>query len=205
MRIVRCTRCDEIVTHQVLARLPDGRLVFGCCHRCATELGCLVLASDGKPPPKPLRRWFPRLTVRSVNSRHLALLGVAGLMMAWSLILAFVGGWKLPGRAVGKTHGPVDPTGPYLVAGAGVMALVSLATWIAVLGRGQRRRFVIKLVHVAAILTILAALTWGIFRHKPVQDPWIVAIVAGALLVSWLAHRSEKRAATPPKAAATPL
>jgi hypothetical protein len=62
---VRCTRCDDLAVPPVLARLKDGRLVFGWCHNCVQDAGARL--SRVEPAPLHAPRAQPRLS-RSVRS-----------------------------------------------------------------------------------------------------------------------------------------
>jgi hypothetical protein len=128
-----------------------------------------------------------------MDSRRLAMSGMCGLALAWALILAFVGGWKIPGSVADGASPLGNGTTPLLVGGAGMMALMSLGFWFALIGPRLRRGVALRLVHVAATLTVLVTLGWGIFRHDPRRDPFLVAVVVLALALSWAARRAEAR------------
>jgi hypothetical protein len=194
---MRCARCDQIVFAEVLARTPDGRLVFGWCPACRDAEECVLVETTAVPLSvtgrEPIvrrgRRWIRRARrligrPRSpATSRRLAAMGVAGLMTAWALILAFVGGFKLIASGDGKA--------PMLLAGSGVMAVVSLVVWVTVIGRTAGSAVVLKVVQVAAAIVAFGTLAWGILHHEPKKAPVIVVISAAALAVSWLARRVE--------------
>lgn len=190
---MRCARCDSVAVPPCLGRLPDGRLVFGWCRACMTDAGCEFL-----DPPRRPRRTLPRLrwprpatAAAGDDGRRLALFGVLGLMAAWGLILAFIGGMKLPaGRRFDAAASPFgNGSGALLVGGAGAMAVVSLMVWLALLGRGRRGRLLLRMTQVGSAVAAFAALFWGVLRHQPKQDPWIVGVAALAMLVSWGAGR----------------
>lgn len=121
------------------------------------------------------------------------------MMTAWALILAFVGGLRLIASGDGKAT--------LLLAGSGAMAVVSLAVWIAVIGRTAGAGVILKVVQVAMAIAAFGTLAWGILHHEPKKDPWIVAVAAGALGVSWMARRMElkRRAARKSRAEMTEI
>ncbi len=199
---MRCARCDRIAIPQVLARAPDGRLVFGWCPACLASEHCEVVdtpavpltVSSREPISRRLRRLrrVIRLHLRRPRpasaGRRLAAMGVAGLMTAWALILAFIGGLKLARTGDGR--------GFMLLTGSGVMALLSLSVWIAVIGRAGGSSVILKVLQVASAIVAFGTLAWGILHHEPAKDPIIVLVAAIALGVSWIARRMElKRSA----------
>jgi hypothetical protein len=207
---MRCARCDRLAYPLVLGRAPDGNLVFGWCRSCLDEEGCALVESA--PAPITVKRREPigrklrriRRTIRRLArrpraarsmeaSRRLATIGVSGLMAAWALVLAFVGGFKL------IAHG--DPKGPMLLTGAGVMAIISLIVWVSLIGRSPGSGVVWKVVQVASAVVAFGTLAWGVLRNDPSKAPRIVAISGAALAVSWMARRIElkKRADRPHK------
>lgn len=143
----------------------------------------------------PVKRRYRRLWRRSVRwlrrprpvaaGRRLAALGVAGLMAAWALILAFVGGLKLAR--------PGDGKGPMLLTGSGLMAAVSLAVWVVVIGRTDGSAVVLKVLQVASAVVAFGTLAWGILHHEPARDPVIVLVAASAFALSWMARAIEKK------------
>jgi hypothetical protein len=189
------------VAQQKLGRLADGRLVFGWCLDCLHEEGCLENEGGIRRLWTPLVQAARRLLGgRGVpDGRKLALMGIAGLALAWGIILAFVGGLKLPGAIVGTPNPLGNGTRSFLVAGGGMMALMSLALWVALLKPRQRRRVAFKFVQVAAALTVFASLAWGIVRHEPSRDPKLILVVTLALSVSWAARTWERRSESVPK------
>lgn len=186
---------------QVLARAPDGRLVFGWCPACLDREGCepvgadaeaLALSATAREPlgrrlrrlRRSLRRW--RRPPRSpAAGRRLAAMGIAGLMAAWALILAFAAGLKLIGAGDGK--------GPMFLIGSGAMALVSLLVWVGVLGRSDGATVVLRVVQVASAIAALGTIAWGVSRNDGAKAPWFVAIAAGALALSWTARTIQAR------------
>ena len=168
---MRCARCDRIALPEVLGRAPDGSLVFGWCRGCLDESGCVAVevapARLASPEREPVaRRVRRRLRAirravrrpRSIDaSRRLAALGLAGLMAAWALILAFLGGFRLIAQ-----H---DPKGPFFLFGAGMMAIVSLVIWASILGRSTGPAVAVKVARVAAIVAAAAALLWWVTRN----------------------------------------
>lgn len=179
----------------MLGRLADGRLVFGWCLDCLEEEGCLPKAARAPRSRTHLPSVTRRIlrTARFRDSRQLAMMGIAGLALAWGIVLAFVGGFKLPGSITGSANPLGNGTRPFLVAGGGLMAIVSLALWVALLEKSQRRRVALKFVQVASALTVFASLAWGIIRHQPGRDPLLILVVALAFAVSWAAHRLERK------------
>ncbi len=192
---MRCARCDRIISRETLARDGDGHLVFGWCAECLRREGCEPVevepASLTVHERVSIRRKARRFirTIRRprpiATSRRLAAMGVSGLMAAWALVLAFVGGLKLTS--------PGDGMGPTLLIGSGLMAIVSLTFWIALIGRIDRRRTLLKIVQVAASIAAFGTLAWGIVHHDPRKDPLIVGVAAGALALSWAARKYERR------------
>ncbi len=194
---------------ETLGRTPDGELVFGWCSLCLAMEGCEPVEgasvdlklkrspSMGRKARKVRRefvRWMRK--PRSLEaSRRLAAMGISGLMAAWALILAFVGGLKL--------GGPGRSWGAFLLMGAGLMALLSLAFWLGVIGRGGRLRIGLKILQVAAAVVGFGTIAWGIVRPNRAQNPIIVAVAAAALAVSWSARRYEKARFVARKAAKT--
>ena len=209
---MRCALCDRIAIPQVLARTPDGLLVFGWCPECLRREGCEPVEAEGAAlapaAPEPLgRRWrrLGRTLKRRARrpplpspSRRLAALGIAGLMAAWALILAFVGGWKLTASPGGN--------GILLLVGSGLTAILSLMVWIGVIGRGDGAGMVLKVVQVAAAIVAFGTLGWGVVRHEAAQAPTIVLIALAALGISWAAHRVDRlrHRARPRRAIAKP-
>lgn len=191
---MRCTRCDRIAVPQMLARAPDGRLVFGWCAACLEDQGCepvgteaaVLVLSAREPLPRRLRRLGrasrPRRSrpLAPSASRRLAAVGLAGLMAAWALILAFLGGLRLLGAG--------DARGRMLLFGGGLMALTSLIVWVGVLGRLTGAGVILKVVQVAATIVGFGTLAWGIFRNEPRNAPWIVGIALGAIGIAWTAR-----------------
>ena len=209
---MRCTRCDKIAVPQAVGRTPGGVLVFGWCLDCLHAECCRI---EEEPAPKPLRQ-RPSLAHRTtaarrrgrpwrLGSRRLLGLGVAGLMALWALILVFLGLLKLPGARPGRPRPLGMGSGWVLTAGGGAMALASLAVWVAVLHRALRRRFVLKVVQVAAATVAITTLVWGIVHYVPGRAPASVTIAGAAMGVSWAAYWLDRRGSGPrrrPKAAA---
>lgn len=205
---MRCTRCDRLVLRQVLGRGQGGELIFGWCESCLSREGC-QLASDDTIVLKVKTRKSWRARWRRVRhgfrqagrailqgDRRLAALGIAGLFAAWALILTFIGGRKLPGPRV--PNALPNGSGAVFLAGGGMMAVLSLAVWMSLIGRAERRQVALRLIQVAALIIAIGTLLWGILRHEPRRDPWIVAVVAMGLLVATLARRVERgRSARP--------
>src|SRR5207248_1425563 len=140
-------------------------LVFGWCLDCLHAACCRI---EEEPAPKPLRArpGHPHRTPAAprrwrLGSRRLLGLGVAGLMALWALILVLLGLLKLPGARPGRPRPLGMGSGWVLTAGGGAMALASLAVWAAVLHRALRRRFVLKVVQVAAATVAITTLVWG--------------------------------------------
>jgi hypothetical protein len=200
---MRCDRCDRIITREHLARTRDGVLVFGWCAGCLAEEGCELI--DGPAAPLSLstrpsarsrfrhviRRVRRLRRLRNAGGRRLAWVGITGLLAAWALILAFVSGVKLPHAA---RHGaPADVKSAFLLAGSGVLALMSLGLWIALIARDRRLRVGLKVIQVAATIVAFGTLVWAIFRHVPAQDPVIIGIVFAAIAISWAARRFERQ------------
>jgi hypothetical protein len=123
------------------------------------------------------------------------MIGVTGLLAAWALILAFVSGIKLP-RAAGQ-NAPADPKAAFLLAGSGVLAVTSLALWLALIARDRRLRVGLKVIHVASAIIAFGTLAWAILNHDPRNDLWVVPVAAAATAVSWAARRYERRRANP--------
>lgn len=200
---MRCARCDRIDFPQVLARAPDGRLVFGWCPECLDEEGCEIL--DASPDPlvltirEPLTRRLRRAARHARRSlsrdrsakanQRLAAIGTAGLMAIWALILAFIGGWKLIGVNDGK--------GPWLLLGSGLMAVVSLSVWIAMIGRIGGLAFVFRVIQVAALIAAMVSLAWGLLRPGRLRAASAVTIAAVAAIVAWGAARMSVKRGRP--------
>ncbi len=189
---MRCARCDEVALPQVLARTRDGRLVFGWCSRCLESEGCELVEVEPAllTPPRPLplvrrvrrsrllvRRWLRRPRSQA-SSRRLGTLGVAGLMAAWALILAFVGGMKVIGSG--------DARGLMLLAGSGLVALISLGIWIGLVPRDDRLAVILKLTKVLATVVAVGILVWGGVRKE--QGGWtsLVGVASLALAIASL-------------------
>lgn len=197
---MRCARCDRIVIHQVLGRQSDGGLVFGWCEECLVETGCERI---DPPTSHYLSHMIPvsRVRIRRHGgsrgvwkSLALAWLGGAGLLAAWGLILAYVGGWKLssPIPRMGQAGNPLGSSSAAMLIGSAVLALLSLIGWSLVLGKGGNRRFLFRSIQLGSALTAFATLAWGILRHDPHRDPVIVAVVALCLTVSFTVRQFEK-------------
>ena len=185
---MRCTRCDGIAVPQAVGRTRDGVLVFGWCLACLGEEGCLI-----EEPPGRRRRWRWQWPARGAGSRRLAVLGVAGLLAAWALVLTFLGVLKVPGPVQDPPR-PIDGgSGWFFLGGGGLMALVSLAAWAAVLDRATRLRFALKVVQVASATVAVSALGWALLRQAATRVPLAVPVAAVALGLSWAARRYERR------------
>lgn len=196
---MRCTRCDRIALPQVLARAPDGRLVFGWCPACLASESCVVIDEEPAPlqihPREPAGRRVRRIVRRTRRAmrqprsqeatRRLAGVGIAGLMAAWALILAFVGGWKWIGAGDGR--------GLMLLTGSGTMALVSLLVWVAVIGSIDAPSVVLKVVQVAATVIAAGLLAVAISRGgaNPASLPCMIA--CGLLVLAWIARAVDHR------------
>jgi hypothetical protein len=198
---MRCARCDQIIVRQVLGRLPDGRLVFGWCEACLEATACEWI------DPSTSGFLSPRALGIKVHGRRLdrgqslwrgfalAWLGGAGLLAAWGVILAYIGGWKLSSPLPGSGH-PSDPFGSssaVSLIGSAILTALSLVGWTLVHGRGAKRRFLLRSLEVGAVLTAFATLGWGIIRHESRRDPWIVAVVAICAAVAIVSRRLEQR------------
>lgn len=197
---MRCTRCDGLALPQLLGRTPEGRLVFGWCRACLEEEDCAILDEpaaplkpSGREPWRRRARRLARSARRAIrrersrdSGRRLAIAGVAGLMTAWALILLFIGGWKLIARD--------DAKGPWLLFGSGLMAAMSLAFWVAMIGRSGGLRLVLKVIQVASAVAAFGTLAWAILKGDRRLATPSIAVVATALLVSWAARRLETRA-----------
>jgi hypothetical protein len=198
---MRCARCDQIIVRQVLGRLPDGRLVFGWCEACLE-----ATASERVDPPTS-GCLSPRALGIKVRERRLdraqslwrglalAWLGGAGLLGAWGVILAYVGGWKLASPLPGAGH-PSDLFGSgsaVALIGSAILAALSLVGWMLVFRGDGKRRFLLRSLEVGAVLTAFATLAWGIVRQESRRDPWIVAVVALCAAVALVSRRLERR------------
>jgi len=198
---MRCARCDQIIFLQALGRLPDGRLVFGWCEECLGEMRCARVdpSTFGILSPRALGVKVRKRRLDRVQSvwRGLALawLGAAGLLGAWGVILAYVGGWKLS-SPLPSGNRPIDPFGSssaVSLIGSAILAALSLVGWMLVLGRGHNRRFLLRCLEVCATLTAFATLAWGIIQHVPRRDPLVVAIVAVCVVLAVVSRQVEKR------------
>jgi hypothetical protein len=196
---MRCTRCDRIVFEEILARDAEGRLVFGWCEACVKSTGCELVKTgavelslkQSEPIGRRVRR-YQREAKRAVQrsrteeaSRRLAAMGIAGLMMVWAMILAFVGGIKL----IGAT----DTKGPWLLVAAGAMAVVSLIVWVAMIGRAGGFRVILKIVQVAGAIAGFGTLILGILENRREKAGLVVLISTASFSASWIARAIERR------------
>ncbi len=200
---MRCTRCDRIAFEEILARDPDGDLVFGWCVDCVKEADFEIVLTPAIPlkitsePVVRRLRHFYRSTSRAITrprteeaGKKLAAMGVVGLMTAWALILAFIAGVRLVTTDDGKW--------PWLVA-TGAMAVTSLIVWAVMIGRTGGFRIVLKVIQVAGAIAAFGILTWGILRDRREQAASIVLFAFLAFLVSWGARVLERRTMAPSK------
>jgi hypothetical protein len=204
---MRCARCDQVALPQVLARTRDGRLVFGWCPQCLESEGCELVEVEpaALAPPRPLplplarrlrrswlqvRRWFRRPRSQA-SSRRMGTLGIAGLMAAWALILAFIGGLKVIGAG--------DARGLMLLSGGGLMAMTSLGIWIGMIPRGDRPAVILKVAKVSAVVVAVGTLIWGGVRKKPGDWTPLMGVAIAGLAVASLVTLLERRRTIPRK------
>ena len=110
-------------------------------------------------------------------------------MALWSLILAFVGGLRLIETNDGRAS--------VLLAGSGLMAVVSLAFWVGIIGRVDRGRVLIKIGQVAGAIVGFGTLAWAIVQNDKRRNVFYVSIAALGLSLSWIAWRYERRKIVP--------
>jgi len=115
----------------------------------------------------------------------LGTLGIAGLMAAWALILAFVGGLKVIGSG--------DTWGLMLLTGSGFMAMVSLGIWIGMISRGDRPAVILKVAKVSAVVGAVGTLIWGMVRKTPGDWTPLLGVAAAGMVVASLATILERR------------
>jgi cytochrome bd-type quinol oxidase subunit 1 len=177
---------------------------------CMVEEGCQIKEPAARRIWRRLGRAVLRLTPArtprtETESRRLAVLGIAGLLGAWALTLTFLGILRVPGPIQNPPR-PIDGgSGWFFLGGGGMMALLSLAVWVAVLDRDARRRHALKIVQVASATVAVAALGWGLVRRVPGRAPWLAAIIGASLGVSWAAVRLERRRSPPRRKKRTPV
>jgi hypothetical protein len=174
------------------------------------EVGCRI----EEPAARRIRRrigqfpqWLARATLRrrEVENRRLGLMGIAGLLAAWALTLTFLGVVRLPGPIQNPPKPIGGGSGWFLLGGGVAMALISLSVWITVLDRDALRRHALKLVQVGSATVAVAALGWGMIRRVPARDPWLAAIFAAGLGLSWAAVRFERRQAATGRKRSSPV
>jgi hypothetical protein len=125
----------------------------------------------------------------------LLMLVIIGGMVAWALVLAIWNGIQLTRPIATRNSGSGDFKSAFLLAGSGVLAVMSLALWIALIARDRRLRVGLKVVKVAAITIAVGTPVWAILDRDPHRAPWVAPIVLGAIGVSWTAHRAEQKRA----------
>jgi hypothetical protein len=191
---MRCARCGRRERRLRDARGPDGRLVFGWCGECLSEvnLRALGLLAPEAPaaiaPPRPPA--LPHLGPMAGDERAAGFRGLGALLVTWGLLLELVGAgsWLGLGR-------PDDGFGPtrisrvqiFSVAGA-VLAILGAWIGLATLDRGERKRTIARAVEAAAVGLGLCVLVVGIAFHDPRRDPWVV----GAVLLAVVASRAAR-------------
>jgi len=191
---MRCTRCDRVAVPQAVGRSRDGSLVFGWCRACLAEGGCSLVESDWAPfgnARRKHRRRDPRPLRPGADRRRLVYFIVGG-MAAWTLTLMVLGLVSLGAPAQGRV-GPLSRGfGQGLIAAGLLMGATGLAIWAVTLDR----RLAPRSLQAASALVAFAILAYGIVRHSPRRDPWIVGMAAVALVVSWAARRAGRAAGT---------
>jgi hypothetical protein len=121
------------------------------------------------------------------------MLVITGCMVAWALVLASWSAIRLSRSLVTREGGLGDFKAAFVLAGSGVLAVTSLALWIALIARDRKLRVGLKVIKVAAVTVAGGTLVWAILDHDPRRAPWVAPIVLGAICVSWTAHRAEQK------------
>ncbi len=200
---MRCTRCGGLAIPQAVGRSRDGAVVFGWCLACLAEEDCTLVEetdiSFGKLPRKARRRRpqaRPRREAvsRPESARRKVVYYVVGGMVAWTLTLMVLGLLSLSAPVVGAAGIGNRGVGQLLIVGGLLMGVTGLAVWAATLDRRYARRLGPRAVGTSSAILAALTLAWGIVRHNPSRDPWIVATVAVALGVSWWARRAGRSA-----------
>ena len=187
---MRCTRCDRPAVPQALGRTRDGRLAFGWCPACLAEEGCTPVESDWSPfgvaRRKHRRRARAPRRPRPGDDRRRLVYFLVGGMAAWTLTLMVLGLASLLAPARGHV-GPLSRgSGQGLIAAGLLMGATGLAIWAGTLDRW----LALRSIQAASALVAFALLAYGILRHSPGRDPWVVGMAAVALSVSWAARRA---------------
>ena len=194
---MRCTRCDRPAIPQAVGRAPGGGVVFGWCRACLAETGCILVEeteiSFGKTPRRKARRRRPDLASHPAEARRRLAYFVVGGMAAWTLTLTVLGLVSLCAPVDGGKGLGSRGTGQLLIVGGLMVGVTGLAIWAATLDRRFARQLGPKAVQTSSALLAFLTLAWGIARHDPRRDPWIVGTVAAALGISWLARRADRR------------
>ena len=110
------------------------------------------------------------------------MVGLAGLVAAWGLMLAVSGATGTgshPGLLRPSPFGSGTPA--VFLGGAAALGVLAMGLLAATLSAQERRRLFLRAGQVGLSLLAVGVLVGGIARHDPRRDVWVVLGAAGAL------------------------